>query len=248
MRLALHHRSRPRARRAARKPVWLLDLDNTLHDSLTHLMPRINRDMTAFLMRELALDEQEAAALRVRWWRRYGATLLGLAAHHPKIDPHRFLAESHQFPDMRQLVKRSNNLIGMVRRLPGRRIVFTNAPRRYAHDVVRCLGLWPHLDGIVSIEAMRFAGRWQPKPSVAMLRRAVAKLRVRPVDCVLVEDTPENLSAARRVGLRTVLVSGYAWSAPAAEKQRACAHAGIGRAVDLHMRSALSLVRTRPGS
>ena len=190
--------------------MWLLDLDNTLQDSVSRLMPRIDRDMTAFLARELALTEHDAAQLRVRWWRRYGATLLGLAAHHPRIDPHRFLAESHRFPDMRALVGRRASLVDMVRRLPGRRILFTNAPRRYAHDVVRCLGLWPHLDGIVPIESMRFAGRWQPKPSVAMMRRAVARLRVRPADCVLVEDSVENLVAARRVGLRTVLVAGFA--------------------------------------
>ena len=227
--------------------MWLLDLDNTLHDSVTHLMPRINRDMTAFMMRELALPEHEAAALRVRWWRRHGATLLGLAAHHPRIDLHRFLAESHRFPDMAELVGRHAALIQAIRRLPGRRIVFTNAPRRYAHDVVRCLGLWPHLDGLVPIEAMRFAGRWQPKPSTASLRRAVARLRVRPSDCILVEDTPENLAAARRVGLRTVLVSGFSWRGTSAgtAARRARPHAGRGRLIDVRVHSALDLPRIR---
>ena len=224
--------------------MWLLDLDNTLHDSVAHLMPRINRDMTAFMMRELALDEQAAADLRVRWWRRHGATLLGLAAHHPHIDLHRFLAESHRFPDMDLLVRRRAGLIGAVRRLPGRRILFTNAPRRYAHDVARCLGLLPHLDGIVPIEAMRFAGRWQPKPSTASLRRCIARLRARPADCILVEDSPQNLAAARRVGLSTVLVSGFSWGRAAAVHARARRpHAGAGRVIDVHLRSVLALPR-----
>ena len=226
--------------------MWLLDLDNTLHDSVAHLMPRINRDMTAFMMRELVLPEREAAELRVRWWRRYGATLLGLAAHHPQVDLHRFLAESHRFPDMDRLVRRRASLVAALRRLPGRRILFTNAPRRYAHDVARCLGLLPHLDAIVPIEAMRFAGRWQPKPSAASLRRTLARLRTRPTDAILVEDSPENLAAARRVGLRTVLVSGFSWgTAAAAAVRRARPHAGPGRVIDRRLHSVLALPRLR---
>ena len=239
-RLELHHRPRARARGTTHAPVWLLDLDNTLHDAVAHIMPRINRGMTEFIARELDLPQDEAARLRVQWWKRYGATLLGLAAHHPHIDLQRFLRESHAFPDMRQLVQRRGVLADVLRRLPGRRIVFTNAPRHYAHDVVRALGLWPHLDGLVSIEAMRFAGRWQPKPSVPSLARAIAKLRVRPHDCVLVEDSPENLAAARELGVRTVLVSGYSWRGRAARPR-----AGRAGRIDLQVRSALDLPRAR---
>lgn len=237
-RLSLHHRVRPRARGAARSPVWLLDLDNTLHDTVARIMPRINRGMTEFIMRELGLPEAEAAALRTGWWKRYGATLLGLAAHHPEVDLHAFLRESHVFPDMRALVRRSHRLADAIARLPGRRVLFTNAPRHYAHEVVRALGLWPRLDAVVSIEAMRFAGRWQPKPSVPALARAIARLRVRPSDCVLVEDAPENLAAARRLGVRTVLVSRYSWRRPLARPR-----AGRGRRIDLQVQSALDLPR-----
>lgn len=239
-RLELHHRARPRGRGTAHAPVWLIDLDNTLHDAVARIMPRINRGMTEFIARELGVPEDEAARLRVRWWKRYGATLLGLAAHHPHVDLHRFLRESHVFPDMREIVQRRGVLADVLRRLPGRRILFTNAPRHYAHDVVRALGLWPHLDGLVSIEAMRFAGRWQPKPSVPSLARAIAKLRVLPADCVLVEDAPENLAAARRLGVRTVLVSRYSWRG-----RHARPRAGRGRRIDVQVQSVLDLPRAR---
>jgi putative hydrolase of the HAD superfamily len=44
-------------------PVWLLDLDNTLHDAGTHIMPRVNRAMTQWVAKHLAVDEDEARCL-----------------------------------------------------------------------------------------------------------------------------------------------------------------------------------------
>jgi len=55
------------------KPVWIFDLDNTLHDASPHIFPHINRSMTAYLQRYLQLDEAAANDLRMHYWRRYGA-------------------------------------------------------------------------------------------------------------------------------------------------------------------------------
>ena len=37
----------------AASPVWLFDLDNTLHNASAHIFPHINRSMTAYLERHL---------------------------------------------------------------------------------------------------------------------------------------------------------------------------------------------------
>lgn len=187
--------------------IWLLDLDNTLHDAMPVVFPRINRAMTEFVARELELVHEEANALRLHYWHRYGATLLGLMRHHG-VDPHHFLRETHPFPDLHRIVRRDHRLAHALRRLPGRRIVLTNSPLYYASRVVRALGISAHIEAIVSIEAMSFAGRLQPKPSRPMLRRLVARLRVPAARCVLVEDSVANLAGARWVGLQTVLVTG----------------------------------------
>lgn len=189
------------------QPVWLLDLDNTLHDAAAEVFPRIHRAMIEFVMAELSLGPDEADALRVGYWRRYGATLPGLVRHHG-VDMHRFLRETHRFPDLERIVRRDARLVQALRRLPGRRIVFTNGPLEYATRVVRALGIAPYIESIVAVESMRFAGRLQPKPSRAMLRRLVARLGVSAARCILVEDTPANLAAAHSLGMRTVLVRG----------------------------------------
>ena len=37
-------------------PVWVFDLDDTLHHATPHIFPQINRAMTAYIERHLALD------------------------------------------------------------------------------------------------------------------------------------------------------------------------------------------------
>jgi putative hydrolase of the HAD superfamily len=219
--------------------VWLLDLDNTLHDATRVVFPRINVAMTDYLARHLSLSGDEADALRVHYWRRYGATLLGLVRHHG-VDPHHFLRETHPFPDLDRIVRRDHRLVAALRRLPGRRIVVTNAPRHYATEVVRALGIARHVEAVVTIEAMRFAGRYQPKPSRPMLRRLVARLGVAASRCVLVEDSRENLHSARSVGMRTVLVTGigHGHLHPAGRPR-----AGLGGRVDLQVQSFSHLPR-----
>jgi putative hydrolase of the HAD superfamily len=217
----------------------LLDLDNTLHDALPSIMPRINRAMTDFVMRTTGLPEAEASALRVHYWRRYGATMLGMIRHHG-VDPHAFLRETHPFPDLHRLVGRDPRLAHLLRRLPGRKIVVTNAPADYAAGVIAALGVAPLLDGLVSVERMRFAGRMLPKPSRPMLRKLLARLRLPASRCILVEDTVENLRAARHCGVRTVWVSGIAWRARHAWERPRRGQRGI----DVHVRTVVQLART----
>ena len=114
------------------RTVWLLDLDNTLHDASPHVFPRINRAMTDYVSRTLDMPEAEASALRVHYWQRYGATLLGMIRHHG-VDPHEFLRETHPFPDLHRIVAARPRTAR--RAAPAARaasIVVTNAPAAYA--------------------------------------------------------------------------------------------------------------------
>ena len=225
---------------AKRSRVWLLDLDNTLHDSRPALLPRIDRDMTAFMMARLGLSELEAGALRRHYWQRYGATLLGLVRHHA-VEPTDFLHATHRFPDMRALVRRNLRLRRALAQLPGRRVLVTNAPHHYARQVIGSLGISNLIEAIVSIETMRVAGRLRPKPSTALMRRIVARLRTQASRCVMVEDTLANLVSARSAGLSTVLVTGRVDRRDPGAPRR---HAGSARIVDLQVQSFERIVRS----
>ena len=189
--------------KVARDTVWLFDLDNTLHDATHAAMPGINAGMTDYIVEFLGVDRDAADALRRQYWRRYGATLLGLVRHHG-VRPSHFLQHTHRLPGLEERLRGHPHDFSALRRLPGRKLVLTNAPRSYAERVLSALGIESCFDGVLSIEDMRMFGQLRPKPDVRMFRRLVASLRVQAARCVLVEDTLEHQKAACRVGLRTV--------------------------------------------
>ncbi len=204
--------------------VWLFDLDNTLHDAGAHIFPAVNRSMSAYMERELGMDEAQANHLRRKYFLRYGATLLGLVRHHGVSAPH-FLHDTHRFPLLAQQVSGHRHDFEALKRLRGRKIVLTNAPRDYALRVLRLLRIEHLFDGLLSIEDMSMFGQLRPKPDARMFRRLVVRLRVHPRQCVLVEDTLVHQKAARKVGMRTVWMQRFARRRPPGAAQEA----GAGR-------------------
>jgi len=183
-------------------PVWIFDLDNTLHDATRHIFPHINHSMTAYLQEHLQLDQDKANALRVDYWQRYGATLSGLIKHH-NTDPDHFLWHTHQFPQLRKMVLREPRLRRTLQQLPGKKLVFTNAPQQYAQAVLKLLRLDDLFDDVFAIEHAHY----RPKPQAAGFRSLLRKHRLHAAQCVMVEDSAENLQTAKRLGMRTVWVS-----------------------------------------
>lgn len=189
--------------------IWLFDLDNTLHDAGAWVFGAMNDAMRRYVCDALGVTPAQADALRAAYWRRYGSTMLGLVRHHA-VRPAHFLHETHRFPDLEQRVTGHRHDLAAIARLPGRRVVLTNAPRAYALRVLRALGALRLFDEILSIEDMRMFGRWRPKPDRRMLRRVAGRLGVHPSRCVLVEDALDNVRAARAVGMQAVWMQRYA--------------------------------------
>ena len=182
--------------------VWLFDLDNTLHNASPHIFPHINRSMTAYIEQHLGVDEQEASRIRQHYWGRYGATLLGLIRHHA-TDPRHFLQETHQFPELERMLVFHKPILHALRRLPGKKIIFSNAPRHYAAAVLELTGLRKHFSAVYSVEDVGF----QPKPMFAGFRKLLRAEHLHPRQCIMVEDSLPNLVAAKQLGMRTVWVS-----------------------------------------
>jgi len=211
-----------------RRPVWFFDLDDTLHNASHAIIERIDARMTDYVEQHLQVDRAQANHLRLIYWRRYGATLLGLIRHH-EIDPHHFLRETHDF-DVAALLRFERGLGRLFARLPGRKVLLTNAPRAYADSVLAGIGLHRQIGTRYAIESMRLHGTFRPKPSRAMLRHMLARERASRGVAILVEDNATNLKAARAAGFRTVLV-------------RRRGRPGRSSYVDLHVRSMRDLPR-----
>ena len=190
--------------------VWLFDLDNTLHDASHAVFGMLDASMNDYIARELGLPADAADRLRHHYWRRYGATLLGLERHHGIRAAH-FLEHTHAWPDLEQRLRLDPRDRAALRALPGRKFVLTNAPARYAKRVLTALGLAELFEGVLSIERMRLFGQLRPKPDARMFRVVLARLKLRPSQCTLVEDTLAHQRSAHAVGLRAVWMQRYLW-------------------------------------
>ncbi|MDP1899145.1 MAG: HAD-IA family hydrolase [Rubrivivax sp.] len=200
-------------------PVWLFDLDDTLHDATNASMRELRLAMGEYIVQHLGITPTESDALRRRYWLRYGATLLGLVRHHGVKAAH-FLHHTHALPGLEQRVRGHAHDLAALARLPGRKYILTNAPAAYAARVLGVLGIAHLFDGLLSIEDMHMFGHLRPKPDARMLRALAARLRVPPSRCVLVEDTLVHQKAARSVGMKTVWMQR--WLPPPAAAARQC--------------------------
>jgi putative hydrolase of the HAD superfamily len=185
-----------------RARTWIFDLDNTLHNARPYIYPHINRAMTQYLQTHLGLEEAAASELRRHYWKRYGATLLGLMRHHG-TDPAHFLWHTHQMPELARMLVHEPLLRTTLRRLRGRKVIFSNAPVHYSRAVLKALGIADLFDDVFSIERARY----RPKPDSYGFLRLCRANRVNPRRCIMVEDTLGNLRTAGRLGMKTVWVT-----------------------------------------
>ena len=184
--------------------LWVFDLDDTLHAASPYIFPSISKQMTAYLEQYLGMDGLAANDLRQRYWYRYGATLLGLVRHHG-TNPAHFLHHTHQFDNLRGMLVYEARLNASLARLPGRKIIYSNAPFRYVNRVIDLMGIGAHFDTVVGIEESRYI----PKPHPLGYYRLLKRYRVPPHRCIMVEDSLENLRTAHRIGMKTVWIHNH---------------------------------------
>jgi putative hydrolase of the HAD superfamily len=101
------------------------------------------------------------------------------------------------------MVVGDNRLGHALARLAGKRLVFSNAPRHYVQGVLRALGVARWFDAVYTIESTRY----RPKPAFNGFRVLLRAHNLEAHRCALIDDMPENLRAARRLGMSTVWVS-----------------------------------------
>ena len=224
--------------KSQRQTIWLFDLDNTLHNASKAVFPAIANNMTRYIAEVLKkeqgeVDMEHVNHLRTEYLRRYGATLKGMVIHHG-VKEEEFLREAHRFENLEQLLHLERGVARVLKRLPGKKILFTNAPHSYSKEVMRGLRLHKDFAGHISIEQMQVHGKSHPKPSRAYLRKLLAQHGWQPRQCILVEDSVANLQAAKALGMRTVMITGHGQHI--AQKSRTAS-------ADITVKSVFQLVR-----
>lgn len=182
--------------------ILLLDLDETLYPRGNGVLDRIDGRINAYLRDRVGIPAGEVNALRTRLRDAHGTTMRGLEVHYA-VDPDDYLGVVHHV-DLSDLLAPAPELRDLLGRLPGRKAVFTNAPRHHADQVLRLLDLGDAFEAVLALEDLDL----RPKPDPRSYEAVTSRLGVAARDCVLVDDTRANLIGARRNGMRTV------WLAP----------------------------------
>jgi putative hydrolase of the HAD superfamily len=182
---------------------WLFDLDNTLYPIDSGLGLHIDRRITAYMMQVTGLPRDEAYVLQKRYLVDHGLSLTGLMLDHG-VSPEEFHAIFRDLP--LEILARDPALKAGLERLPGRRLIFTNADGGHARRVAAHLGLADLFEDIFHIGSADLA----PKPSMASFERIIAAHAIDPKTTAFFEDAERNLKPAARLGMTTVLVGPHA--------------------------------------
>jgi putative hydrolase of the HAD superfamily len=178
---------------------WLFDLDHTLYPAETPLMGMVDERMNAYIERLTGLEPAPARALRNEYYLKHGTTLNGLIIEHD-INPMDFLDDVQDVSV--DCVSPDPALRSALQRLPGRRLVFTNAGQKYAVRVLAKLGIDDLFEDVFHIEAANFI----PKPKPETFTAIVARHAITPSTAAFFEDLARNLKPAAEIGMTTVLV------------------------------------------
>jgi putative hydrolase of the HAD superfamily len=123
---------------------------------------------------------------------------------HHDVDPVAFNALFHDIA--LESLAPDPALAAALARLPGRRLIFTNADDVHAERVVRRLGLGGLFHDVFHIASADFV----PKPAPATFARLIAAHAVQPAATAFFDDRAVNLTPAAALGMTTVLVGADA--------------------------------------
>jgi putative hydrolase of the HAD superfamily len=182
---------------------WLFDLDGTIYPAESGFLDAVVDRMTDFVEKVTGLPREEAFKLQKVYLAEHGLTLKGLMLHHG-VDPNEFHAIFHDLS--LEALAQDPELLAALQRLPGRRLIFTNADDRHAARVLDHLGLSHLFDDVFHIGSAGYA----PKPSAEAFARMDAAHGIDPAVTAFFEDSQRNLEPAASLGMTTVLVGPYA--------------------------------------
>ena len=178
----------------------LFDLDNTLYTEKCGIFDLIDQRMNDWLISRLQVPENEVNEFRHKYFMKYGTTLRGLMLHHD-VDPHDFLHYVHDVP-VHEFLSADVELRRALGSIESRKVVFTNSDLRHATRILTALGIQDLFERIFDIEAMRFI----PKPNPEAYQSVLDYLQLEPRRCLLIDDMERNLTPARELGMRAILI------------------------------------------
>jgi len=182
---------------------WIFDLDNTLYAADSGVFQQVHKLMGEFISKNLNMDMPEAKKLQAKYYKQHGTTLRGLMDNHG-IDPDYFLDEVHRLD---YSIVSSNEILNQeLHKLNGRKIIYTNANKKHAIDVLERIGLSNFFDEIFDIKMANYI----PKPELKPYEQLINLFDINPKTSAMFDDIAKNLVPAKKVKFTSVWIdAGY---------------------------------------
>ena len=182
---------------------WIFDLDNTLYSADSGIFQQVHTLMGKFVSAHLNIDIKKAKELQRKYYRQHGTTLRGMMDNH-NVDPDHFLSEVHQLDY--SIVGPNFKLNRELKKLKGRKIIYTNANRQHANDILIRLELTNVFDEIFDIKTANYI----PKPESSPYEQIISEFNIDPITTIMFDDIAKNLVPAKNVGFASVWIDvGY---------------------------------------
>ncbi len=178
---------------------WIFDLDNTLYSGETRVFEQVDKRMSKYISEKLNVSILEAKEIQKNYFYKYNTTLNGMMKNH-KIEANEFLEFVHDI-DI-DFLKKDMPLGEELRKLEGKKIIFTNGSKKHALNVTQRIGIDQYFDDIFDIVDCNFI----PKPKMEPYKKLVEKHKIDPNLCVFIEDIARNLKPAYEMGMKTVWI------------------------------------------
>ena len=178
---------------------WIFDLDNTLYSGKTKVFEQVDKKMSEYISKKLNVSTAEAKEIQKNYFHEYNTTLNGMIKNH-KIDADEFLEFVHNINI--DFLKKDLILGEELKKLDGKKIIFTNASKKHALNVTKRIGIDHYFNDIFDIFDCEFV----PKPAIQPYKKLVEKHKIDPKLCLFVEDIARNLKPAYEMGMKTVWI------------------------------------------
>jgi len=182
---------------------WIFDLDNTLYSADSGIFQQVHELMGKFVSAHLNIDIDQAKQIQKKYYKQHGTTLRGMMDNHG-VDPDYFLTEVHRLDY--SIVEPNHKLNEELKKLKGRKIIFTNANMQHALDVLERLELSNFFDEIYDIKMANYI----PKPEISSYKQLIEQFNISTESAAMFDDIAKNLVPAKKVGFTSIWIdAGY---------------------------------------
>ena len=182
---------------------WIFDLDNTLYSADSGIFQQVHDLMGKYVSSYLNIDIDEAKKIQREYYKKHGTTLRGMMDNHG-VDPDHFLAAVHKLDY--SIVGPNHQLNEELKKLIGRKIIYTNANMQHVISVLDRIELSNFFDEIYDIKSANYV----PKPEITPYEQIIKKYDLNPKSTAMFDDIAKNLVPAKNLGFTSIWIdAGY---------------------------------------